>query len=665
MLAGLMAAVARKAVFSESTLRYLFTTQTHRILLMSNTSPFLPNVTFLVPTQLNSQAEFFAGEILQNLTRLSRLAPPFDATVESTQSIIDARDRQDGVGPIEVASAEARRILFLLLADTRRSPFLIGAHQNRSKAMAGQSPKGEDPSTPRLSQISTALHGVLANYGTGPSTKIILGMCLRNTSELVPYFFRGLQLSDPKASFRSLAALTFVEDVVREAPVPPLWSNTLPTELILSAIIPPCISKNLLGRIVQNSSALLVSSGLKLIIAILRRGRVCASTHMTNSDKAIDGESRKQLRSSIVQAIICNLPDVALLLSIPSRFDPFENHRAASISSANSLVVLQMCEALQCYAQLDSTLFTAVKFDWAKLVPNTNDEQMQGRAFSRAEPVLQLRILQMLLALSRLSNSSFSSKMLPNVISTLTSTNIPEVYTNARRLAVRLMKRNLFSDLACSDVEVDQCNEYESSLWIDGISAEIIDKLVRLIDEARQQRVEQKIMVSQALITASLGCATPSLGISSFLAWSVSRLLLDGESTVSSNKLSLLTLQVATSMLLYLADPKPFAAIISWQIQGSIHGTVPGDKRIAGLYHVAKGILRRDSKTHLLVEQLTSDVFCASINQLYNANEKEISHYADATLMRRCLSMMNYSGDHNEKLNALLRKILIGIIQVR
>lgn len=560
---------------------------------------------------------------------------------------------------------EARRILFLLLADTRRSPFLIGAHQNFPKAMTGQSTKGVDRSTPRLSQISIALHGVIAHYGTGPSTKSLLGMCLRNTPELVPLFFRGLQLSDPKASYRSLVALTFVEDIIREAPIPPIIrSNTLPTELTLSAIIPPCISKNLLGRIVQNRSALLVSSGLRLVIALLRRGRVCVSTHMATLDKAIDEESHKHMRF-IVQGIISHLPDVTLLLSIPSRFDPFENHRNASLPNANSLVVHQMCEALQCYAQLDSTLFTGVKFDWAKLLPNTNDEQIQGRAFSRAEPVLQLRILQMLLALSRLNDLSFSAKMLPNVTSILTSTNIPEVYTNARRLAIRLMKRNLFSDFVCSDVEVNQCNEYESSLWIDGISAEIIDKLLRLIDEARQQRVEQKIMVSQALISASLGCATPRLGISSFLVYSISRLLLIRESTVSSNKLSLLTLQVSTSMLLYLADPKPFAAIISWQIQGSMHGAVTGDKRISGLYHVAQGILHRDSKTHLLVESLTSDVFCASNNQLYKANEKEVSHYADATLMRRCLSMMSYSGDQNEELNILLRKILIGIIQVR
>ncbi|KAL3807850.1 hypothetical protein ACHAXA_009878 [Cyclostephanos tholiformis] len=604
---------------------------------------------------IDAKAEFFAVDIMQNLTRLSRLAPPFDATVESTQSIIDARDGHVGVGPIEVASVEARRILFLLLADTRRSPFLIGAHQNRSKSMAGQSTKGEDRSTQRLSQISIALHGVLANHGNCPSTKVLLGMCLRNTSELVPHFFRGLQLSDPKASYRSLAALTFVEDVVREAPLPPLWSNTLPTELIPSAIIPPCISKNLLGRIVQNPSALLASSGLKLIITLLRRGRVGALTYMT---KAVDGESPKQLRNYIVQAVICHLPDVALLLSIPSRFDPFENHRATSTSSANSIVVLQLCEALHCYAQLDSTLLTAVKYDWTKLVPTTND----GRAFSCAEPLLQLRILQTLLALSRLSKSHFSPKMLPNVISALISTNIPEVYTNARRLAVRLMKRNLFSDFAGSDVEVGQCNEYESSLWIDGISAEIIDKLVRSMEEAKQHRVEQKIMVSQALIKASLGCAMPRLGISSFLVWSVSKLLLDRESTVSSDKLSLLTLQVATSMLLYLADPMPFAAIISWQIQGS-QGINPRDNRIAGLYHVAKSILRRDAKTYLIIESLTSDVFCPSNSQIYNVDEKELSNYADATLMRQCLSMMNFSRDHNAKLNILLRKILIGIIQ--
>jgi hypothetical protein len=611
------------------------------------------------------------ADALHNLTRLSQLAPPFDATPESVRSIIDATDRHDdGLGPIEVASVEARRILFLLLADARRSPFLVGPALHRARAGAGQRPTtDEDRSTALLARISTVLHGVLAAHGHGPSTRILLGMCLENTPELVPHFFRGLQLSDIRASYRSLAALTYVEDVVREAPLPLLSSSFPPAEHLLSAIIPPCITKTLLGKIVQNPSALLVSSGLKLIITVLRRGRECASTFMATPGQGVNGESPKQSRTSISQAIICHLPDVALLLSIPSRFDPFENRLAASASTANSLVVLQLCEALRCYARLDSTLMTNVKFDWAKLVPNTNDEQTQGRTFSRAEPLLQLRILQTLLALSRLRNSSFSSKMLPSVLGILISTNIPEVYAKSRKLAVMLMKRNLFSevtDLNSSLVaEVGQCNEYESSLWIDGISADLIDKLIRLIEESKQQRVEQKIMVSQALSKASLGCAMPELGISSFLAWSVSRLLREDRDSAASNKMSLLTVQVATKMLLYLADPRPFAAIISWQIQSSMQGCVPGGERITDLCHVAQSILHKDPKTTLLVESLTSDVFGVSASQILNADKTEISQYADATIMRQCLSMMNYSREHNEKLNMLLRKILIGIIEVR
>ena len=566
---------------------------------------------------------------------------------------------------------EARRILFLLLADARRSPFLVEAARHRAKAgSAGQRPMKDEEirSTALLSRISTALHGVLATYGHGHSTRTLLGMCLENTPELVPHFFRGLQLSDTRASYMSLAALTYVEDVVREAPPPPLSSAFLSAEHLLSAIIPPCITKTLLGKIVQNPSALMVSSGLKLIITLLRRGRECASTFVATPGQ-VDGESPKQSRTSISQAIICHLPDVALLLSIPSRFDPFENHLAASTSSANSLVVLQLCEALRCYARLDSTLMTNVKFDWAKLVPNTNDEQTQGRTFSRAEPLLQLRILQTLLALSRLRNSSFSSRLLPSLLSVLLNTKIPEVYAKSRKLAVMLMDRNLFSeviDLNSSFVaEVRQCNEYESSLWIDGISADLIDKLMRLIEESKQQRVEQKIMVSQALSKASLGCAMPKLGISSFLAWSVSRLLREDRDSAVSNKLSLMTVRVATKMLLFLADPRPFAAIISWQIQGSIKGCVPGDERIASLCHVAQSILHKDPQTNLLVESLTSDVFGVSNSQILNADKTEISQYANATNMRQCLSTMNYSHEHNEKLDMLLRKILIGIIEVR
>jgi hypothetical protein len=646
---------------------------------------------------IDVKADLFTTDIINNLTKLSSLAPSFEATNKSIQSIMNATDRYDNLNFIEVASVEARRILFILLLDTRRSPFLLTIHRSNNSKVARQQVRTssiatndkEDRSRLLLSQLAITLHAILSNnyQQYSPSSKVLLRMCLQGTPELVPHYFHGLQLLDSKMSYGSLSAIVFVEDVVRISPLPSLDSVALlSVDDLLSAIIPPCITRTLLGKIIQNSSALLVSSGLKLIITLLRRVHDFVSIMSSTTTTTIDRYSLK--KNSLLQEIICHLPDVALLLSIPARFDPFEYHQplasssSSSSSTSNSFVVLLLCKTLECYAQLDSTLLTGVKFDWSKLVPNNtnnnnNDDQQtiqhQGRIFSHAEPLLQLRILYTLLLLTRINNMpSFSSKMLPNVMSVLISTIIPAVYCEARKLALILLERELFSDMMISSNskssligEDGQCSNYESSLWIDGMSCNIIDKFIKLIDESKQVQVEQKIMISQALSEALLfGKSTihARLGVSSLLVWIISRLLKDEAFAVSNKQLSLLALQVATKMLLYVADPSLFAAFI---YHCSAHGGEHEDKRINDLCNVAKHILNKDHKTNLLMESLTSELFAPSNVQLMNADKQEDAQIANVSNIRQFLFKIKFSVEHDEDLHANLRKMLISIIEVR
>jgi len=661
---------------------------------------------------IGATAGLLSGEVLNNLTKLSLLAPPLvDAEAESIQAIINGNDGyESNLSPMEVASIEARRLLFLLLADTHRSPFLYGIHHKASnRAVGTTSTNSEEQSTTadvHLSQLSKALHGILANQGhhaNSLSMKMFLGMCLKTTPELVPHFFRGLKLVDPKPTYRSLAALTFVEGVLREAPItlPPLSNITslspVEQEQLLATIIPSCVTKTLLGKVVQSQSALLVSSGLKLIITLLSRAHDAIfslsslmATTATDKSSSDNGTSIKELKRTISQAMMRHLPEVSLLFSIPSRFDPFETATSTTSSRSKAIVVLQLCEAVQCYARLDPPLILAnVKFDWAKLVPNeeTQDQVQQGRVFSSAEPLLQRHILQTLLVVSSLSESQspFSPKMLPNVLSILVSTTIPEVYTMARKLALSLMERETTSsqinshsegDSSVENDEVMQCHQYESTLWVDGISADNIQELVTMIEEVKQQRVQHKIVISQAWSNASMGYAMPSLGVSSLLSSSICQLLLglkEGASSLSK-KMSLLLIQIATKMLLFQANPKPFAAMIVFCTKE----TTMGDKQIAALYHVSESILHDDAKTNDHIESLASDVFlpesCLNgIVRMMNAEKKnsecapqldDVSRYMNATAMRQCLSMMKYAGgQNNEKLNTLVRKIVISILE--
>lgn len=603
-----------------------------------------------------------------------------DATTESIQAIINGSDVYQHLNPIETASIEARRLLYLLLADTRRSPFLYGLHHGRR---ADKSSKIEEQSTVYLTQLSRALHNMLSDHGHSPSMKLFLGMCLQMTPQLVPHFFRGLRLLDPKPTFRSLAALAFVEGILREAPLP-LPTNSLPTNEMLAAIVPLCVTKTLLGKAVQSPSALLVSSGLKLIITILRRARDYLSYSMATAagggGGSGGGSAAGQTESSLRQTAMQRLPEASLLFSIPSRFDPFLK---STSSRANAVVVLQLCEAVQCYARLDPSSLANVKFDWARLVPSERiaptQQPRQERAFGSAEPLLQHRILQTLLGVSRLPRTTFSPKMMPCVLSVASSTKIPEVYSAARELGLALVERELFSrassNPSAEGAETTQCQRYESSLWMDGISGDVIEELVAMVEVTKWRRVQNKIAVSQAWAEAGMGYAMPRMDMSSLLSSSISRLVGaadDGAASPFSEKMTMLLVQIAAEMLVFQEDPKPLAAIIAFSVRDS----TPNDKRVSGLCRVAKSILRGDPTTNALLESLSLELFLPGsrfVGVVRAANAEDagecaprlnVSRNGSHAALRHCLSMIKHSAGGKEELITLACKIIIRIIEV-
>jgi len=633
--------------------------------------------------EVNVKADLLSGEVLNILTKLSNHAPEIDATAESRQRIINGNDTYEDLDRtmMEVASIEARRIVFLLLADSDRSPFLYGFHKvNKAQSSSITTNMGYQSSL-YLSQLAKVLHNMLGNQGGGhdPSTKLLLELCLKTTPELVPHFIKGLQLStDLKPTYRSLAALTFVEGVLREAPIQQ-QSKSESVDHILSSIIPPCITKTLLGKVIQSPSALLVSAGLKLIITMLHR--------VQGSMSSLTTEASKQVKDSLSQAIVRHLPEVSLLLSIPSRFDPFE---VTSSSSPNGIVVLQLCETLQCYSTLDTLWISNIKFDWTKLVPNDEDE---GRMFSSAEPLLQHRILQTLLMVSRHhSQAQSSSKMLTSILSILVSTQVPEVYKSARELAILLMERELFSqDSSTSQdtLEIKQCHEYETSLWVDGISANLIPEVVSMIEKMKQQRVQHKIMVSQAWSKAvelkywtssTDSTAMPPLGVSSLLLSSVFRMISSAKARkheVTRGSMDMLLIQITIKMLLFQVDPKPLAAAICCypsfmhvgqyntlrMIAIGISKDSPDDFNV--LRGIAPALFHPNSHLNYIAQMLLTSYFTTN-------NSEEVCIDAtqpiDSTALRQFISMVKYSQGkvlHPEKLNTLIQKMLVSILEVR
>jgi hypothetical protein len=259
--------------------------------------------------------------------------------------------------------------------------------------------------------------------------------------------------------------------------------------------------------------------------------------------------------------------------------------------------------------------------------------------------------------------------MLPSALSimTSTSTTTPEVYVAARELALSLLEHEIFPH-SDKSVEAMSCRKYETSLWVDVISEDTIEDLMTMIAEARQQSVQHKMTIFQALSKAKLGYDSAS-SVSSLLSLSVSYLMSDKDSRAPfSKEFALSLIQISTKMLLFQANAKHFAALIVYAARE--HS--PDDKNAAGLHQVAKALLDDDSKANILLHALASNIFhrkcllnCMLRLSIGNARDVPQCNFTPE-MMRQCLSLLKYTteGDCRDELLNLLRQIVVHICAV-
>jgi len=276
--------------------------------------------------------------------------------------------------------------------------------------------------------------------------------------------------------------------------------------------------------------------------------------------------------------------------------------------------------------------------------------------FHNVEPLLQHRILQTLLVVSKLCNVSFSNKMLPSVLTLLVSTDILDVYSIARDLAISLMEKELFRDtfFPSIDMSIDErsCHAYESSLWVDFISSLSIEYLVTWLAGCRQLKVQQKIMISQAWSKASFSDKVPPMCVSALLLSTVCHIL-RGQATKSnfSDHFSMLVIDIAVEMLLYQTDPRPFAAVLVF----NAHDMIPIDEHTARLIKLAKIVLcHNDPGANDDSSLLSSGIFEKHFNRLQRLSRLE--NCTSIAHLRQCLSLLKLPGDQYDALSEILIK---------
>lgn len=543
--------------------------------------------------------------------------------------ILHGKDSYEDLSFVEDAAVEARRLLFVLLADAERSPFLtIIRFKDRAEQFEAH-----------FNQLSKALHSLLLYRGNNQLMRVFLRTCLSTTPRLVPHVFRSLYLPDSKPNYRTLSSLSFIDGVVSGAPSAQVVlfsqqsNQNASTNITRDYIVPTCVSKLLIGKVIQSSSALLVSSGVKLIATILHRANDFIS-RLSNSGR--DQSEKKS--GSIRQEVFQHLPHISLLLSIPTRFDPFEENA----SQANAIVVMELCKAIQCYGQLDPSLLENIQFDWAKMLPLNSDKDEPLRSYAYAEPCCMVAILQLLIFVSRFDG--LSSKLLTSVLLILTSTKIFEVYKTARELALSLIEKELFSNTCGKkrDNETISCNKYECSLWVDEMDTDSISEFVTWIVELQQHRVPHKLFVSQAWAVSGVEYDMPPLCTSMLSSLLISKLLTN-ESCLSP-VFSRLVAQVATKLLIFQNNPKPLASVVVHAADMNAHL----DEQYCNLRQFAKTILRND-KQELVPVTLKMDM----------------QHYTTSSVaLRQCLSFMRYQSGSYDNSSALLRGIMPHVFEV-
>ena len=349
--------------------------------------------------------EIFSQEVLQNLCDLS-LHAPLLAKPDLFQSVLDATDTYEtttkSLSSLEVAGMEARRLLWPLLVDRKRSPLLqwVIQQQQQESTVLGPSmnkQSGHNPANHAELSLVRAMGRLLDTHPA--SGRLAWQQCfchgMTATPTLLLDLFQKLTVPDPnKQPFSFLARLRFVSQVVQSDGTNPseclahftslgecvVASNVDPVIKILS---PSALKKSVLSKAMQSKNAMVVAETLKCLICLVQRIKTVKKSIFAENE----AEDAVKFWALLSVKITILLPDLQVLLSTLSRFDLAEGDRAAPVLCGH------LCQLLLSYASNLPEFIREVKFDWIKLLPGDTE------VFCRLPATLQVQLLRTLEAL--------------------------------------------------------------------------------------------------------------------------------------------------------------------------------------------------------------------------------------------------------------------------
>lgn len=322
--------------------------------------------------QLRTLADLFSRDTVKNMCDATAHAPSFHDSI-SFQETLQASDSYASLTSLEKAGVEARRVVFLLVADKSLSPFL---QSQRVDAASYRT---------REQQVVRAMI-LLLDCHRGLEIQRFLLHCVKITPKLFPAFFKALSFPDSRKASAFLSRLNIVSRLLREGPSPVTCMvcdsgsimDSYETDQILLTILASGLKKHPLGKALQSSNPIVVNETLKLLVLAIKRFKALK----------IDLEKMANTSLSVLQRLsyaFANwLPDLQIILATLSRF------QLQSPSKYNMFLVANIGAVVRVFASVLPNSVQEVKFDWIKLLPENVE------SFCSAPRSLQMTLLQTL-----------------------------------------------------------------------------------------------------------------------------------------------------------------------------------------------------------------------------------------------------------------------------
>lgn len=318
--------------------------------------------------------ELLARDPLHHLCDLSINAPPVKSEAEMMTVLTGTDDYHHDGNALSEAGIEARRLLYLLLANTNQSPLL------------------DQTALPALSHsIVNVMLRLLLSKGAGVQLRRFLVYVTQQSPQLLPELFRVINIPDSGKTFNFMSILRFVTDLLERGPPPSSCFDTdleayakkpsTSTDDFLATIWPLKWKRQVLGKAMQSENSLVVMECVKFVMGALSRFTLLQTA--LNNDSATE---------AIRIQFLCFLPDLQVILAVRQKQGLCHDIKGATLVG-NTIHIL-----LEEYTKSFPDQISVSTFDWMKLIPAPDE-------FWKVPMFIQRRVLRCLCAILRVCST--------------------------------------------------------------------------------------------------------------------------------------------------------------------------------------------------------------------------------------------------------------------